>query len=219
VIAKKHRVTKAKPKSHPVEVIAEPKGRRRGFLRQFLRSPGQVGAIAPSSKHLARKMVQGIDLRSASCVVEFGPGTGALTGTIFSLLGQRTKMLAIELNPHMASAFRQAHPKVKLHEGSVSDVAKFCREDGLSGEACVDVIFSGLPWAVFPEALQHEILSAAIGVLKPGGKLVTFAYHTGLLTPAGRRFAAVLPKYFKSIERSGPVLLNMPPAFVYRCTK
>ena len=49
------------------------------FFWQYLRHPRSIGAIAPSSKKLARKMVQPIDFSRASCIMEFGPGTGVFT--------------------------------------------------------------------------------------------------------------------------------------------
>jgi hypothetical protein len=41
----------------------------------------------------------------------------------------------------------------------------------------------------------------------------------GLYTRAGRRFHALLPRYFSQITRSRLVLANLPPAYVFRCVK
>ena len=49
------------------------------FMKNFLRHPTQVGAIAPSSPSLVRTMVDWFDWGSARHVVEFGPGTGVFT--------------------------------------------------------------------------------------------------------------------------------------------
>lgn len=46
------------------------------FLHEFIKHPKHTGAIAPSSKILARKMVDVIDFNRAKCIVELGPGTG-----------------------------------------------------------------------------------------------------------------------------------------------
>ena len=83
----------------------------------------------------------------------------------------------------------------------------------------LDAIVSGLPWASFPQSLQTRILDATMKVLRPGGQLVTFAYHTGLLMPAGRRFQRLLPRYFSKITRGRSVWRNTPPAFTIRCTR
>ena len=67
--------------------------------------------------------------------------------------------------------------------------------------------------------LQREILDATLPMLKPGGKLITFAYQVGRFTPAGRRFAKLIRSYFTKIEHSEMVWRNIPPGFVIRCTK
>lgn len=43
------------------------------FIRQYLKNPRTVGALAPSSEKLAYKMVEGINFLNASCIVEYGP--------------------------------------------------------------------------------------------------------------------------------------------------
>lgn len=200
------------------------------FIGQFLKAPTQVGAIAPSGSHLADEMVSGIHLDKADVVVEYGPGTGSFTGHILAATRPEAKVFAIELNPAMARASRERYPRLALCEGSVTEVARFCTEQGvglprLDGHAAraftpgagVDAIVSGLPWAIFPEALQRQILSATVRVLKPGGVLATFAYTLGLHTPAGKRFHAMLPEYFARVERSRVVWRNFPPALVVRC--
>ncbi len=49
------------------------------FLKQFLLNPRKIGAIAPSGKALAKKMIQPIHFEKAKCIVEYGPGTGSFT--------------------------------------------------------------------------------------------------------------------------------------------
>ncbi len=40
------------------------------FLHEFIKHPKHTGAIAPSSKILAKKMVDVIDFNRAKCIVE-----------------------------------------------------------------------------------------------------------------------------------------------------
>ena len=49
------------------------------FLREFLEAPAGVGAVWPSSEHLARGMAARIDPRGDGLVVELGAGTGVVT--------------------------------------------------------------------------------------------------------------------------------------------
>lgn len=189
---------------------------RRAFIAQFIEQPFVIGAVAPSSSHLAAEMVRGVDFASARAILEFGPGSGVFTDAILPRLAPGTKFVAIELNKRMAEAFVIRHPGVTLVNESVEHSRRICNDHGIDK---VDYIISGLPWASFPDDLQNRILSAALDVLRPGGKLITFGYHVGTWLKAGRRFYAKLPALFASVERSPTVWRNLPPGFVVRCTK
>jgi phospholipid N-methyltransferase len=186
------------------------------FLGQFLANPTKVGAVAPSSRFLARAMVEWLDLGRAGTVLEYGPGTGAFSRHIVERLPAGATYAAIELNPRFAATFRRQHPDLTLIEGSVADVQAIWRAHGW---APVDCIVCGLPWAAFTDELQTRILDQMMEVMSPRGQFVTFAYLQGLLVPPGRRFARLLPRYFAQVSKSRTVWLNLPPAFVYRCRR
>lgn len=189
---------------------------RAKFLGQFITRPHVIGAVAPSSDALARRMIRDLNLGQASAVLEYGPGTGAFTARIRSSIGPNTKFVAIERNAALAAALRERFPSLHVHERSVEDVEAICREEGIGQ---VDAIVSGLPWASFPESLQRRALEVTRNVLRPGGKMVTFGYHMGRLTSAGKRFYRILPEYFPGYRFSGSVWWNLPPAFVVTCEK
>lgn len=187
------------------------------LLREFIADPEMVGAIAESSSFLARMIVEGLDLQNAEAVLEYGPGTGAVTDYILPQLNPRTKFAAIEVNSEFAACFRARHPNVTLIEDSVANVRTICDSAGIKAADC---IVSGLPWGGFPYAIQVKLMDEMMTVLRPGGAFVTFAYvHAAGLQPRGRRFAALLPRYFTTVTKSPVVWLNVPPAFVYRCRR
>ncbi|MBL8964938.1 MAG: methyltransferase domain-containing protein [Phycisphaerae bacterium] len=163
-------------------------------------------------------MVEGLDLETARAVIEFGPGTGVFTREILRRVGPGTRVVAIERSSSMAAALRSEFPGVLLHEDTAANAEAICRREGIE-PGTVDSIVSGLPFAGFPGPLQKEILEAAIGVLRPGGRFVTFAYYGAHLKPAGRRFGQLLESLFASVERGAGAMMNIPPAFVYRCQK
>ncbi len=193
-----------------------PSPNHRAFLGQFVGRPAMIGAVAPSSRHLAHRVLEGLDLANATAVLEFGPGTGAITERLLPRLGPATKFVAIELNPVMARSFHKRYPQVLLREESVENARTICQEEGIEG---VDYIVCGLPWASFSDELQNRLLDATYDVLKPGGMLVSFAYHLGTWLPAGRRIRRKLESRFSSVRKSRSVWRNLPPAFVYRCVK
>lgn len=193
-------------------------GHMRRFLREFWIRPQMVGAVAPSSRALALRMLEGLELESARAVVEFGPGTGSVTEQVIPKLGRGTRFVAIERSPEMVSVMQDRFPSVRLYEDSAGNVEEICRREGIE-PGTVDCIISGLPFAAFPPALQVEIIDAALRVLSPGGRFVTFAYYVAHLKSAGRSFRKLLEEKFQHVDRSRGVLLNTPPAFVYRCVK
>ena len=192
------------------------------FLTQFVRNPVAVGAVAPSSAHLARVMLDSFDWESVGAAVEFGPGTGAFTRFVPDRLRDGAKFFAVERNGEFVDRLRGELPDVDVAHDSVEHVPDLCRERGLGVAADgggVDAVVSGLPWAAFPDSLQRAFLDATLAVLKPGGRFATFAYLQGLPLPAGRRFRGLLDERFGSVEVSRPVWRNVPPAVVYRCER
>lgn len=195
----------------------EPQAQRLTFLRAFLRDPGKIGAVLPTSKAFARYMIGSVDFTGAKNVVEFGPGTGVVTDVLLPALPPGCSYMAIELDPALCRIFRQRHPGVKLRQDSAADVERLCREEGMGP---LDVIISGLPWASFPRALQESVLGAAHRALRPGGKFLTFGYRIGTILPAGRRFyRRIVPAHFSKVTKSRYVWRNLPPAFFITCEK
>ena len=187
------------------------------FLKNFVRSPFSVGAVAPSSRHLARRMVEDMDLDRANTVVELGPGTGAFTRTIEESISSRTLYLALELNAEFASTLSEAgFERARIIHDSAENIGEHL---AAHERTHADSILCGLPWATFPEDLQGRILDAVTGALEPGGKFCSFAYIHSAWFPTARKFHGALRGRFRSVRATPVVWRNLPPAFVYRCEK
>jgi phosphatidylethanolamine/phosphatidyl-N-methylethanolamine N-methyltransferase len=186
------------------------------FISEFIRKPAVTGSLIPSSPYLAEEMISQAGLENADAVLEYGPGTGAFTGHILRALRPDTKFAAIEINPRFAAIFRTTYPDVCLFEDSAANVRAICDSMQI---ASVDCVISGLPWALFDESLQIELLNEMMRVLKPSGRFVTFGYLQSLALPGTKRLLNLLPSYFTNVSRSPLVWLNLPPAFVYKCSR
>ncbi len=184
------------------------------FLSSFVRHPIATGAVAPSSAHLAREMVNWIDWSEIGTCVEFGPGTGAFTPSILESMNDGTDFFAVELNEEFAELMTARFPDVDTLCRSVAHIGAICDERGVSS---IDCIVCGLPWAAFSNELQHTLMEAMLSRLSDGGYFCTFAYLQGTILPAGIRFGRLLSESFPSVTRSRTVWRNLPPAFVYRC--
>ena len=74
------------------------------FLNEFIKHPKHTGAIAPSSKILAKKMVDVIDFNRAKCIVELGPGTGAFTKEIIRERRRRQYFFLLKLMKYFSKS-------------------------------------------------------------------------------------------------------------------
>lgn len=186
------------------------------FLGQFLRSPGTIGAVAPSSRRLAAAVCAPIPERGEPVVVELGPGTGAFTAEIQRRLGGRGHHLAVELNETMAGLLAERFPGVDVAHADAASLTDLLVERGLRS---ADVVVSGLPWAAFPDVLQRDLLAAVTSAMSPGAAFTTFSYlHAIPLGPA-RRFRSLLAEQFEEVVQGRTVWRNTPPAFVFNARR
>lgn len=186
------------------------------FFLQFVTEPVSVSSVVPSSKALAEMVTNHGGVRDASFVVEFGPGTGAITQVIWDQLPRDAGFLAMEINPKFVSVLRRYYPQVPVVADSALNTRKYLEERGV---ASCDTIISGLPFASFDDDLQSRMLEESSKLLRPGGRFVTFSYLLSPYLPKGRRFGKKLREHFAEVEKSEVIWQNIPPAFVYCATK
>ncbi len=186
------------------------------FFEAFIREPTTVGALSPSSKALARAMIEGMRLGSADAVVEVGPGTGAFTGLIRERIGRKTTLIALELDPGHTRSLKRRFPDLIVYNDSAEKMTEYLAHHG---KHRADYIISGLPWASISLAVQERIMKAVLVSLAPAGVFTTFAYFHARWLPNARRFRRSLAQQFQQVETSPIVWRNLPPAFVYRCAK
>ncbi len=184
------------------------------FWKSFIKHPRQTGAIAPSSRHLARAMLAGADLSRARFVIELGPGTGAFTAAILAALPPGADFLAIERNPELAAFLRRRLPQAEV----TCDDAAHLRRHAAKRAAPPSAVFCGLPLSWLPASERDAILDAAAAVLPPGGTFTLFQYIHAAWTPPGRQVQRALARRFQRIERH-PTWRNLPPAYVWRCVR
>ncbi|MFG1695089.1 class I SAM-dependent methyltransferase [Nonomuraea sp. NPDC049309] len=186
------------------------------FLGQFLRSPGTIGAVAPSSRRLAAAVCAPIPERGEPIVIELGPGTGAFTAEIQQRLGGRGHHLAVELNEPLARLLAGRYPAVDVAHADAMRLGELLAERGLRS---ADVVISGLPWAAFPGAMQRELLGAVTEAMSPGAAFTTFSYIHAIPLSSARRFRALLAERFEEVVPGRTVWRNTPPAFVFHARR
>jgi phospholipid N-methyltransferase len=101
------------------------------FLHEFIKHPKHTGAITPSSKILAKKMVDIINFNSAKCIVELGPGTGVFTKEIMKRKKKETIFLLIEINEVFCKELKRKFKDEKNDMYIVQNVMRKLEEENL----------------------------------------------------------------------------------------
>ena len=197
------------------------------FFRQFRETFVTTGAVAPSSRFLAKAMTEPLSQRTGPVrVLEVGPGTGAVTRHIVRQLRDGDRFDLVELNPRFVEILNQrfeAHPEYK-------PVSHCCAVHHLPLQEFrapepYDFIISGLPLNNFPVPLVEEVFGAFFSLLRPGGVLSYFEYmyvrpmrRLVAKTDEKERLAgleSVIRRYLRPHRfRQDWVFVNMPPAWV-----
>lgn len=170
------------------------------YLRPYLKNWRTTGSIMPSSRFLAGKMTAPIDFSSAKMIVELGPGTGCFTKAILARMRPDAKLYAIEIQTEFVNELRKIKDKrLKIIHGSAEKIP-----------VKADYIISGLPLVSLPKQAGENIIKAVLKSLRPDGKYIQFQYSL----KSYKKFKTL----FKEVKLSFTPL-NVPPAFVYTCSK
>lgn len=178
------------------------------FLMEYFKSPRTVGAVAPSSGKLAKKMADDIDYDNAKCIVEYGPGTGVFTERLVSNIKNHTKLILIEYNQEFCKQLEERYREfgnVIIVNDSAENIDKYLKKFDIDE---VDYVVSGLPFASLPKGMSNKILKKTKDILKKNGLFITFQYTLLKKGYIGSYFEDI------SLER---VILNIPPAYVLKC--
>jgi phospholipid N-methyltransferase len=181
---------------------------RLAFLQGFLRRPGQVASVIPSSRFLERRVVVLSRAARARLVVELGPGTGGTTRALLRALPPTSTLLAIEIEPRFAELLRcTPDPRLLVEIGSAERLAGMLAARGL---ASPDAIVSGIPFSRLDRAVGRRILESIRAALAPGGRFVAYQVRDRVQKLAEPLFGA---------SRVEVELRNLPPLRVYAWRK
>lgn len=118
----------------------------------------------PSSSSLAAAIVSYIDFSHADCIVEIGVGTGEFTREIIARKRDETLLIGIEANEKFADETAQSCNLPTIYHGYASEIGNFLQ---LHGRERCDYIVSGLPWAIFDQQEQRELMKTLYDALEP----------------------------------------------------
>jgi phospholipid N-methyltransferase len=184
------------------------------FLRQFFEKPSEVASVIPSSSNLVSGLLQGYDFNNLKLVVEYGPGTGAITYKVLERMPAGAKFVAAEPN----EVFRAHLLEEMLPIDIIPDYAQNIAPRVLETYGAADLVVSGLPCSIMPLDVLQDLFLSTNNLLRVGGEFRMFIYTHTLLMPKMHRMLALLRKNFSRVETS-MIWQNVPPATIIRCTK
>ena len=179
------------------------------FFREFLKERRTVGAISPSSRFLAKKMCDPVDwTRPSLNIVEFGPGTGIMTKEILSNLGPDGRLYVFETQSSFCEVLAREikDDRMILINDSAEKIGDYLAKYGIEK---ADYYISSLPFTVLPSQITNTILSNTVKYLKPGGLYIQFQYSLNAHKLLKSKFSSVKLDFTP---------MNIPPAFIYKCS-
>lgn len=183
------------------------------FFRQWLRHPLSIAAISPSSRQLARQMLNELP-PGARRVVELGGGTGVFTQALLDRGVAPTDLMVVELNEELHHHLSRRFPEVHVACADARELPQAAERSGFAADGPADAVISGLGLLSMTRESQHAILQAAFAVMHREGRFIQFTY--GPVCPVSRE---VLGDLGVSARRGNFAWLNVPPATVYVFTR
>ncbi len=185
-------------------------------MRHGYRAFTSTGALAPSSRWLARKLVQPLtDMRRGGeslNVLEAGAGNGAASHHIARLLRPGDSFTMVEINSQFTAGLREWIDSDAVAALELAEVTLV--EDTIAtvpAAGSYDVILSGLPHKNFGLGVATQTFDWYFDALHPGGML-SFIRLAHL--PPGPVDKMILERYRQYGTGRAYVPLNVPPAWV-----
>ena len=178
------------------------------FFARWLRRPGRIGAVVPSSEALAKALAEQVDAQAPGVVVELGPGTGSVTQALFAAGVPEDGLVAIEREAPFCALLAKRFPNLRVVQGDACELEALLVREGIGP---VKAVVSSLPLIGFSMRDQRQIMGQVFSVLDPGGVLIQYTY--GLWSPLP---AALRAELGIKGGRTDWVLANLPPAAVWR---
>jgi phosphatidylethanolamine/phosphatidyl-N-methylethanolamine N-methyltransferase len=179
------------------------------FFRALASAPRTVGAIAPSGAGLANMITREIN-GATGPVLELGPGTGVFTKALLARGVKERDLTLIEYGSDFMRALQFQFPNARVLWMDAAWIeSRKVFEKGSFG-----AVVSGLPLLNMAPAKVEALLAGVFNSLRHDGAMYQFTY--GVRCPVDHQRLEQLGLHASCVGR---VLLNVPPASVYRITR
>lgn len=181
------------------------------FLQAFLKNPGKVGSIRPSSPELAQKMIHGIKPNRDNAVLELGVGTGAITKFLQEIVPDDRSYLGIELDRDLVKLLKRNFPEMTIVRGNAVDTRSIHKRSGIGK---IGYIICCLPFVSLPNEVGEKILEEVDKFMQQGGcTFRTFQYAHGYYFPSAIKLREFMRGRYGKARKSPLIVKNVPPAY------
>ena len=119
------------------------------FLKQFFKHIKCTGAIAPSSKHLSKFIVDLANLSNKKCIIELGSGTGVFTKEIVKQKNSKSTFFCLEINKEFVSITKKNCPGIIVYNSSADNINKYL----------LNSTFLSIPYAIPDQCLLPNFIT------------------------------------------------------------
>ena len=172
------------------------------FTRAWFNNIVLTGAVAPSSKRLARAMAFAAAPPPETKIIELGPGTGIVTEALIEVGVDEENLVLVEKSPVFLELLRHRFRRAKILHDDAFSALDGIRDSRLQYSAVV----SSLPLLNYPVQQRRRLLDSAFSLLGPNGRIVQFTYGGRAPIPSDEGIWAT---------RSRWIAGNIPPAVVW----
>jgi phosphatidylethanolamine/phosphatidyl-N-methylethanolamine N-methyltransferase len=188
----------------PARSAADPDTEVAVFFGRWLRAPHRIGAVAPSSRYLARAMAKQVDVGGADdVVVELGGGTGSVTKALLERIPPE-RLIVVERDERLYHMLRRRFPQLRVLLGDARQLGSLLRPLGIDA---VSAVVSSLPLVSMPKRIRRQIVDQSFALMGEAGRFIQFTYS--LTSPLARREFGLRGRV------AARVWLNVPPAAVW----
>jgi phosphatidylethanolamine/phosphatidyl-N-methylethanolamine N-methyltransferase len=174
------------------------------FLGSWLKAPHRIGALAPSSRFLARAMATQVDVGRPEFVVELGGGTGSVTKALLDAGVPPSRLIVVERDERLYKLLRRRFPQLRVVQGDATDLVALLKPLGIRAASAV---VSSLPLVSMSKRMRGQIVDQAFYLLGEAGRFVQYTYS--LSSPVAVRELGLRGRV------AARVWLNFPPASVW----
>jgi phosphatidylethanolamine/phosphatidyl-N-methylethanolamine N-methyltransferase len=177
------------------------------FFRTWATSPIKMGSVTPTSRALARLMVEHAHPDPAGHTLEIGAGTGVVTQALVDAGIPAERIVSVEYDKDFCKHLRRRFPGMHVIRGDALDLHTTLGE---FRDIRFSAALSGIPLLNLPKAKRAPYLESVLDHLVKGGVVSQLSYS---FVPPQEAIPGRL-----AVGKSKWVTFNFPPgrAWVYR---